>query len=87
MKRWVAILSSVGLAAGMAGAEFIPGGPSSPIKVITQGLIGVLGAYVAKKASESNPNGTPAELPYVKNPLGQVPLGNTGNQQYDLRSK
>jgi hypothetical protein len=61
MKRWQSILLTIGLSAGMAGTEFIPGTKDSPYKLMAQSAIAAVAAMVAKKASESNPDGTNAK--------------------------
>lgn len=61
MKRWQAILATVGLwAAPVANIwmEFIP--PEALKYVLA--LLATINLFVVKKASETNPNGTPAQV-------------------------
>lgn len=63
MKRWQAILLNIGLAAaGWATKTYVP----PQFQDITYTAIGITSAGVIKKASDSNPDGTPATIAFQK---------------------
>jgi hypothetical protein len=63
MKRWQAILIQLGVAAGgIATTAYVK---DDNTKNAALGLLGLLGAYVTKKASDSNPDGTSAKVAYI----------------------
>lgn len=63
MKRWQAILATLGLWAGPVAniwMEFIPPQALKPLACV----LATINLLIVKKASESNPNGTPAQVPW-----------------------
>lgn len=66
MKRWKSIASAVGsvaLAFGLGAAQQLP---NPMLRGGTLAVLGMAAGYAAKRTSETNPNGTPAETPWKK---------------------
>lgn len=63
MKRWQSILISLGLMLAAGYAQQIP---DENLRKATQAVIAGVGLQVVNKTSQSNPDGTKAETPYVK---------------------
>lgn len=63
MKKWQSILISIGLVLGAGYANQIQ--DEAAKNAVLLGIT-TLGGYIAKKTSESNPDGTHAKLPYEK---------------------
>ena len=64
MKRWQSILATLGLWAGPVVNVWLPFIPASATAYVLAALA-TINLFVAKKASETNPNGTPAQIPWV----------------------
>jgi hypothetical protein len=64
MKRWFAITAGIGLqVAQLVTPVFIK---DDNLKQAAQAAIVALTGYVVKKTSETNPDGTPAQIPWEK---------------------
>ena len=67
MKRWQAILATLGLWAGPVANIWFPFIPPAATPYVLASLATV-NLLVSKKASESNPNGTPAQVSWDPKP-------------------
>jgi len=63
MKRWQGILLAIAL---QAGQMFVPMIKNEQAKELASFTIMAISAGVAKKSSDTNPDGTPAEVAYTK---------------------